>query len=631
MSATLPSTASPFEVRRAGFADTMDFYAPGLKRWQTSEWQPSNPRRFLPVSVTGSACALSCDHCQSKVLEGMVSVRAEEDLFALASRLQAQGSQGLLVSGGSTRAGGVPLLPHLRHVPRIREELGMKVIVHSGVVSPELADGLAEAGVDGVMLDVIGAEETIREVYHLDLTVADFDRALGLLAGQGLRIIPHIVLGLHYGQFLGEHRALEIVAEHQVSTIILVVLVPLVGTPMAHLPPPPVDDVVDFFAAARLAAPRIPVNLGCARPLGSMKTDLDQAAIDLGLNGIAYPADGAIGYAEARGLDPAAVRVLLLADLDRGRRGRLRPGGDGMSEHLGPPGGCSSTTRRRRGRGLALDEALMAAQRPRRTGRPGHAAAVHLPRPRGAGRALPAPGGRGGPATRVPATGTAGEPPADRRRGDHHGAGAARRGAGHAGARQAAHPRRSSPSWAEGVVAGLAELGISAELRAARTTSWSAAARSPGSGSTSTTRGGDALPRQRAGRPRHRLHAQVLAIPAAKLGDKGVAAVAERVTTVSPRDRAPARAAPACGPAIADRVRRAVRGGPGPRTSLTKPSASPAGGWPPSATARRRLARGQTAAIPDGSGSAHAAHPDGLAPGVPGDARRPGQERAVHR
>ncbi|EHR50187.1 biotin synthetase-like uncharacterized protein [Saccharomonospora marina XMU15] len=297
-------TASAFAVRQAHFPDVIDFFAPGLKRWQTQEWQPSNPRRFLPVSVTGSACALSCDHCQTKVLEGMVSVKAEEDLFALARRLRAQGSEGLLVSGGSTRSGGVPLLPHLRHIPRIREELGMKVIVHSGVVSPELAAGLADAGVDGVMLDIIGADETIRDVYHLDLTVADFDRALGLLAERELRIIPHIVLGLHYGRFLGEYRALDIITRHPVSTIILVVLVPLVGTPMAHLPPPPVADVTEFFRATRLAAPATTVNLGCARPLGPAKTELDQAAIDLGLNGIAYPADGAIAYAKSRGLEP---------------------------------------------------------------------------------------------------------------------------------------------------------------------------------------------------------------------------------------------------------------------------------------------------------------------------------------
>ncbi|HKY75130.1 MAG TPA: radical SAM protein [Acidimicrobiia bacterium] len=293
-----------FAVRQANFADTIEFYAPGLKRWETPEWKPSNPRRFLPVSVTGSACALSCDHCQAKVLEGMISVKAGEDLFDLAASLKRQGSEGLLVSGGSTRAGGVPMLGHLKHVPRIKEELGMKVIAHSGVVSPELARGLADAGVDGVMLDIIGADETIRDVYHLDLTTADFERSLALLAERELRIIPHIVCGLHYGTFLGEYRALEMIRRYPVSTLIIVVLVPLVGTPMAHLPPPPVEDVITFFAEARAAMPTTKVNLGCARPLGAMKRELDEAAIDHGLNGIAYPADGAIAYARSRGLEP---------------------------------------------------------------------------------------------------------------------------------------------------------------------------------------------------------------------------------------------------------------------------------------------------------------------------------------
>jgi uncharacterized radical SAM superfamily protein len=299
-----PAPTTGFALRQANFADTIEFYAPGLKRWETPEWKPSNPRRFLPVPVTGSDCALSCDHCQAKVLEGMISVKAGEDLFDLAASLRRQGSEGLLVSGGSTRAGGVPMLGHLKHVPRIKEELGMKVIAHSGVVSPQLAEGLAEAGVDGVMLDIIGADETIHDVYHLDLTTEDFERSLALLADRGLRIIPHIVCGLHYGTFLGEYRALEMIRRYPVSTLIIVVLVPLVGTPMAHLPPPPVEDVVAFFAEARAAMPTTKVNLGCARPLGPMKRELDEAAIDHGLNGIAYPADGAIAYARSRGLEP---------------------------------------------------------------------------------------------------------------------------------------------------------------------------------------------------------------------------------------------------------------------------------------------------------------------------------------
>lgn len=293
------------KLRKDRFGNTMEFYAPGLKRWQTAEWQPLKHNRFLPISVTGTACALQCDHCKTHVLEGMVTLQTDTDLFATAKRLQSSGTEGILVSGGSNRTGGVPLLPHTGAMRRVRDELGMRVIVHSGVVSPRLAEGLVMAGVDGVMLDIIGAEETIREVYHLDLTPDDFEHSLALLAEHGLRIIPHIVLGLHYARLLGEWRALEMIRRYPVSTLILVVLTPLVGTPMAQLKPPPLDDVIEFFATARQAMPDTKVNLGCGRPMGKMKQEMDRAAIDHGLNGIAYPADGAIEYARERGLEPA--------------------------------------------------------------------------------------------------------------------------------------------------------------------------------------------------------------------------------------------------------------------------------------------------------------------------------------
>ncbi len=300
-----PPVASPgMALRRRNFGAGVQFYAPGLKRWQTREWRPQKANRFLPVSVTGTACALQCDHCKTKVLEGMITVTPETGLFEVAQRLRAQGTDGILVSGGSTRTGEVPLAKHLDAMRRVRTELGMKVIVHSGVVPPELAEGLAAAGVDGVMLDVIGADETIRDVYHLELKAADFERSLELLADRGLRIIPHIVLGLHYGRFLGEHAALEMIRRHPVSTLILVVLTPLVGTPMAHLAPPPIEEVVEFFALARDSMADTRVNLGCGRPMGAMKVALDKAAIDHGLNGIAYPAEGIVEYATRCDLEP---------------------------------------------------------------------------------------------------------------------------------------------------------------------------------------------------------------------------------------------------------------------------------------------------------------------------------------
>ena len=292
------------EQRKVTFGNQIEFFAPGLKRWQTSEWHPQNSRRFLPVSVTGQSCALNCDHCQTKVLEGMISVRMGENLFDLAAKLKTQGTEGLLVSGGSTKYGGVPLKRHLKHVPRIKEELGMRVVVHSGVVSPDLASDLADAGVDAVMLDIIGADETIEQVYHLPLGTSDFDASLARLDEAGLRIIPHVVIGLHYGKILGERRAIEMIANHKIDTLILVVLTPLIGTPMAGVKPPALEEVSQLFIEAREAMSDSRINLGCARPMGQLKQQLDEAAIDSGLNGIAYPADGAIEYARSRGLDP---------------------------------------------------------------------------------------------------------------------------------------------------------------------------------------------------------------------------------------------------------------------------------------------------------------------------------------
>ena len=94
------------------------------------------------------------------------------------------------------------------------------------------------------------------------------------------------------------------IARHPVSTLILVVLMPLVGTPMADVTPPPAAEVIEFFCLARTTMPDTKINLGCGRPMGPMKRELDWGAIDAGLNGIAYPAEGAIAYAESQGLRP---------------------------------------------------------------------------------------------------------------------------------------------------------------------------------------------------------------------------------------------------------------------------------------------------------------------------------------
>lgn len=279
------------------------FYAPGLKRYRTSEYAGQDPGRFVSVSVTGTACALQCDHCQSRVLEGMIPTNGK-GLFELAGELAARGTRGLLISGGCDKRGRVPLLRHVPDLKRIRSELGLTIRVHPGLPDEETAAALGEVDLDGAMLDVIGAAETIREVYHLEVGVEEYEAVLARLARHGVPLVPHIILGLHYGRLLGEWRALEMIARHRPKFLVLVILMPLYGTAMAGVTPPSAEEIGGFFDHARAALPDTPIMLGCARPIGPSKAEIDRRAVDAGLNGIAYPAEGIVAYAESRGLTP---------------------------------------------------------------------------------------------------------------------------------------------------------------------------------------------------------------------------------------------------------------------------------------------------------------------------------------
>ena len=284
-------------------AAEIHFYAPGLKRFRTSEYACQDDKSFVSLSVTGAECALKCEHCESKVLEGMPALNGK-GLFEAARGLAARGARGLLVSGGCDSRGRVPLLQHVPDLRRVHDELGLTLRVHPGLPDEETAAALGGLELDGVMLDVIGADETIREIYHLDVGVGEYAAVLERLARHGVPLIPHIVLGLHRGRMLGEWQALEMVARHQVKFLVLVVLTPLYGTALAGVTPPPVEDLGGFFETARQALPDTPIMLGCARPLGAAKPLIDRLAVDAGFSGIAYPSEGVVGYARERGRQP---------------------------------------------------------------------------------------------------------------------------------------------------------------------------------------------------------------------------------------------------------------------------------------------------------------------------------------
>ena len=298
------------EIRRKYFPDIIRFHNPGLRRHQTSEISCQQTQEFVSISLTGTRCALDCKHCGTSVLRGMNDLsRSSKNLFEMCSELSRSGTRGILISGGCDRHGRVPILPHLNDLVRVRRELGMTIRVHPGLPDEETAKGLAEIDIDGAMVDIIGSNRTIRDVYHLDAKIEDYDAVMERLNRYGVPLVPHIILGLHFGKMLGEWKALEMTAKRDLKLLVLVILMPLNGTQMQNVSPPSLKEIGAFFNTARKAMPKTEIMLGCARPLGKIKIDVDRLAIEAGLNGIAYPAEGTLSYARQHGLEPEIINA----------------------------------------------------------------------------------------------------------------------------------------------------------------------------------------------------------------------------------------------------------------------------------------------------------------------------------
>ncbi|MDQ1341544.1 MAG: lipoyl synthase [Pseudomonadota bacterium] len=278
------------------------FSTPTFKDYASTELQGCSKNSFPSFSITAGACGLNCDHCRAEILKPMLAATSPAMLDQKVRHLVAtQDLQGFLLSGGSNRRNEIPYERYYPVVERLKRDFPqMSIAIHTALTDEAGARAMEAAGVDTAMMDVIGAEETIREVYHLDRPVEDFEATLAALCTTSMKVSPHIVVGLHYGRIVGEPNALDIVSRHAVEALVLVVVMPFYAKP-GLFAVPDTADVGRIFGEARRRLPDRQVLLGCARPPGLHKRAVDAYAVMAGLDGIAFPADGVVGVARAVG------------------------------------------------------------------------------------------------------------------------------------------------------------------------------------------------------------------------------------------------------------------------------------------------------------------------------------------
>jgi uncharacterized radical SAM superfamily protein len=265
------------------FENAIKLFYPGLK--------------FSAISLTDNFCQLKCDHCNLKYLEHMKRLSDYTSLFDFAKKMEEKGALGILVSGGCDLEGAVPLDMFLDDLSRIKQETKLVVNVHTGLIKNSSIRELAKTGVDVVSFDVTGDDEVIRSVFHLNKSSKDYRNTFHALKKSGLNIVPHICLGLNKGVIGNEFKALRILEEFNPTLIVIIIFTPTAGTPLQNIKPPSSSSIQRFLSILRLTFPEAELSLGCMRPRGLFKKEIEVAALRSGFNRITSPSSAVKHYA----------------------------------------------------------------------------------------------------------------------------------------------------------------------------------------------------------------------------------------------------------------------------------------------------------------------------------------------
>ncbi|MBD3196792.1 MAG: radical SAM protein [Candidatus Lokiarchaeota archaeon] len=256
-------------------------------------------QKFPAISITGNSCQLNCAHCNKKYLEGMEPIITENGLYNFLINHYKNGGVGALISGGCTSDGSVPLQKFIDPIKRIKEETNLIINTHTGLIKHDIAKRLAEAGVDIVSFDINIDKEIIEDIYHLDKSIDDYKNSIKILHQNKLNIVPHICIGLYYGKLHKELETIRFLKELNIhpSLIVLIALIPPRKSMTKFRTPKPFD-IAKIIFLMRYLFPKTELSLGCMRPRGKLKIEIEKLAIRAGITRIEIPSVKTLKWAK---------------------------------------------------------------------------------------------------------------------------------------------------------------------------------------------------------------------------------------------------------------------------------------------------------------------------------------------
>jgi hypothetical protein len=212
------------------------------------------PRNTHPISLTGTKCSLNCKHCEGNYLRHMFPADSER-----------KGKTSVLLSGGFDRNGQLNLPDWT--FKKIKD---CKINIHPGLVNFMQAKFIGKH-VHSVSFDFPSGNEVIQNVYGLNKTMSDYIYSYKLLRAACKNVVPHICIGLGGNEL----KAVNLLGKLGFDEIVFLVLIP--NKQMKNVPS--IDRVVGLLRKTRTMFPGKTISLGCMRPAGKYRDELDKKAL----------------------------------------------------------------------------------------------------------------------------------------------------------------------------------------------------------------------------------------------------------------------------------------------------------------------------------------------------------------
>ncbi|MCX8058384.1 MAG: hypothetical protein N3A58_03085 [Spirochaetes bacterium] len=258
--------------------------------------------KTLALSTTGEFCKLNCPHCRKHYIKKMFDISKfseyktnfESDLYDNNYINSFFNYNSFLISGGMNKDLEIPIEKFENFYLFLKKNKKL-INFHTGFLKEEKFYIFRYA--DAISLDLIFSNEAIKNIYKTKKTKKDYikylDSVINFCEKENIdcKIVPHITIGLNFGAPSEEKDLIKYISNYKnlkmIDKIVLNILKP--NTNISFYYSPDINYSKEIIVYARSMLNKKLIFLGCMRPSGKYRKEIDKFSLIEGIDGIVNP------------------------------------------------------------------------------------------------------------------------------------------------------------------------------------------------------------------------------------------------------------------------------------------------------------------------------------------------------